>query len=44
MKNTLKKLTSVLLGATLAVSGTVCAFATDSDDTTDFCVTAGEQG
>ncbi|WP_294466777.1 bifunctional UDP-sugar hydrolase/5'-nucleotidase [uncultured Ruminococcus sp.] len=38
MKNTLKKLTSVLLGATLAVSGTVCAFATDSDDTTDFCV------
>lgn len=38
MKNTLKKLTSVLLSATLAVSGTVCAFATDSDDTTDFCV------
>ncbi|MGN0490214.1 bifunctional metallophosphatase/5'-nucleotidase [Ruminococcus sp.] len=38
MKNTLKKLTSVLLGATLAVSGTVCVFATDSDGTTDFCV------
>lgn len=38
MKNAFKKLTSVLLGAALAVSGTVCAFATDSDGTTDFCV------
>lgn len=38
MKNTLKKLTSILLGATLAVSGSICAFATESDGTTDFCV------
>ena len=38
MKNAFKKLTSVLLGAALAVSGTVCAFATDSDGTTEFCV------
>lgn len=37
MKKTMKKITSVLLGAVLAVSTTVCAFASESA-TTDFCV------
>ncbi|MGN1112134.1 MAG: bifunctional metallophosphatase/5'-nucleotidase [Acutalibacteraceae bacterium] len=37
MKKVMKKITSVLLGAALAVSTTVCAFAAESA-TTDFCV------
>lgn len=37
MRKTMKKITSVLLGAVLAVSTTVCAFATEST-TTDFCI------
>ena len=37
MKKMVKKITSVLLGAALAVSTTVCAFAAEST-TTDFCI------
>ena len=37
MRKTMKKITSVLLGAVLAVSTTVCAFAAEST-TTDFCI------
>ncbi|MGN0499482.1 MAG: 5'-nucleotidase C-terminal domain-containing protein [Acutalibacteraceae bacterium] len=37
MRKTMKKITSVLLGAALAVSTTVCAFAAEST-TTDFCI------
>ena len=38
MKTTLKKLTAILLGASLAASSVVCVFATEQKQTTDFSV------